>query len=165
MQFIKKAAIDVKNIFAHPKLTTLLLSVLLFSVIYTFLDDKNFSGVNEVKETIKDELIKKRIKTNVGNEPFVGYFRDTEDYYNKNIPQNLERSIGEAKREVAKDVAEEELVPDKIDQPFSQRLFDRTYFSFTTATLLGFGDIYPVTNISKFVVMIQAFITVGLIVF
>ena len=62
--------------------------------------------------------------------------------------ENVEKTIGEAKKEAEKDVEEEELLPEKIDRPISQRLFDRTYFSFITATLLGYGDIInPVTNI------------------
>lgn len=72
--------------------------------------------------------------------------------------EKVDKSIDDAKKEATEDV-------ENIDRSISQRLFDRTYFSFTTATLLGYGDIYPVTNICKIVVMIQAFITVGLIVF
>lgn len=171
MNFVKEAGKQIKNIFKHPKLNTLLLSVVVFSLIYTILDDKHFSGVNVIKEKIKEEVIKKKIEKEVGepekpaNEPFVGIFDDNDAYYGKLEQENVEKTIGEAKKEAEKDVEEEELLPEKIDRPISQRLFDRTYFSFITATLLGYGDIYPVTNICKFIVMIQAFITVGLIVF
>ena len=77
----------------------------------------------------------------------------------------IEKKIDETKEEVEEEVEEEELIPEKIEQPLGQRFFNRAYFSFTTATLLGFGDIIPVTNICKFIVMVQAMITVGLIVF
>ena len=171
MKFIREAGKHLKDIFRHPKLTTLLLSVIVFSFIYTILDDKHFSGVNVIKETIKEEVIKKKIEKEIGepskpaNEPFVGIFNDNDSYYGKLKQDTVEQTIGDAKREAEKDVEEDELLPEKIDRPLSQRLFDRTYFSFITATLLGYGDIYPTTNICKFIVMIQAFITVGLIVF
>ena len=160
----------LKNMMKHPKLTTLLVSVIIFSIIYTILDDKHFSGVNVIKEKIKEEVIKKEIESKVkdpetpsANEPFIG--SNVENYYGLMKEAELEKTIDEAKEKVEEEVEEEELTPENIEQPLSQRLFNRTYFSFTTATLLGFGDIYPITNICKLIVMIQAFITVGLIVF
>jgi len=170
MDFAIKLLKPLKNIFKHPKLNTLLVSVIIFSIMYTILDDKHFSGVNVIKEKIKEEVIKKEIESKVKdpeipaiNEPFLG--SSVENYYGFMKEAELNKTIDEAKEEVKEEVEEEELIPEKIEQPLSQRLFNRTYFSFTTATLLGFGDIYPVTNICKFIVMIQAFITVGLIVF
>ena len=144
--------------------------ILIFSIIYTILDDKHFSGVNVIKEKIKEEVIKKKIEKEIGEpkgskENFIGIFSNNDDYYGRIQAENVEKTIGEAKKEAEKDVEEEEMLPDKIDQPISQRLFNRTYFSFATATLLGYGDIYPITNVCKFIVMVQAFITVGLIVF
>ena len=55
MNFVKEAGKQIKNIFKHPKLNTLLLSVVVFSLIYTILDDKHFSGVNVIKEKIKED--------------------------------------------------------------------------------------------------------------
>jgi hypothetical protein len=169
MNFATNLLKPLKNIFRHPKLNTLLVSVIIFSIIYTVLDDKHFSGVNVIKEKIKEEVIKKEIESKVKesenseSEPFIG--SNVENYYGLMKEAELEKTIDEAKEEVEEEVEEEELIPEKIEQPLSQRFFNRTYFSFTTATLLGFGDIFPVTNICKFIVMIQAFITVGLIVF
>lgn len=169
MNFATNLLKPLKNIFKHPKLNTLLVSVIIFSIIYTILDDKHFSGVNVIKEKIKEEVIKKEIESKVKepenseSEPFIG--SNVENYYGLMKEAELEKTIGEAKEEVEEEVEEEELIPEKIEQPLSQRFFNRTYFSFTTATLLGFGDIYPITNICKLIVMIQAFITVGLIVF
>lgn len=168
MKFAIELLKPFQNIFKHPKVNTLLLSVMIFSIFYTILDDRHFSGVNVIKERIKEEVIKKEIESKVkepeisDSEPFIG--SSVENYYGLMKEAELEKTIDEAKEEV-EEVVEEELIPEKIEQPLSQRLFNRTYFSFTTATLLGFGDIYPVTNICKFIVMIQAFITVGLIVF
>jgi hypothetical protein len=160
----------LKNMMNHPKLATLLVSVIIFSIIYTFLEDKHFSGVNAVREQIKEEVIKKEIKSKVKepeimdvSEPFLG--SNVENYYGLMKEAEIEKKIDEAKEEVEEEVEEEELTPEKIEQSLGQRFFNRAYFSFTTATLLGFGDIIPVTNICKFIVMIQAMITVGLIVF
>ena len=169
MNFVVNILKPLKNIFKHPKVNTLLVSVILFSILYTILDDKHFSGVNVIKEKIKDEVIKKKLETKVKNteapasESFIG--KSVENYYGLMKEAELEKTIDETKEKVEEEVEEEELVPENIEQSLGQRLFNRTYFSFTTFTLLGFGDIYPVTNICKFVVMIQAFITVGLIVF
>lgn len=169
MNFVVNLLKPLKNVFKHPKLNTLLVSVILFSILYTILDDKHFSGVNVIKEKIKDEVIKKKLETKVKDpeapesESFIG--KSVENYYGLMKEAELEKTIDETKEKVEEEVEEEELVPENIEQSLGQRLFNRTYFSFTTATLLGFGDIYPVTNICKFVVMIQAFITVGLIVF
>ena len=169
MNFATNLLKPLKNIFKHPKLNTLLVSVIIFSIIYTILDDKHFSGVNIVREKIKEEVIKKEIESKVKepenseSEPFIG--SNVENYYGLMKEAELEKTIGEAKEEVEEEVEEEELVPEKIEPSLNQRFFDRSYFSFTTATLLGFGDIIPVTNICKFIVMVQAMITVGLIVF
>lgn len=164
MNFIKESLKHIQNIFKHPKLNTLLMSVIVFSLFYTMLDDKHFSGVNVIKERIKEEVIKQKIEKEVGEpeklatESFEGNFTGNDTYYGKLKQEKVDKSIDDAKKEATEDV-------ENIDRSISQRLFDRTYFSFTTATLLGYGDIYPVTNICKIVVMIQAFITVGLIVF
>ena len=169
MNFVTELLKPLKNIFKHPKVNTLLVSVILFSILYTMLDDKHFSGVNVIKEKIKDEVIKKKLETKVqepeapASESFIG--KSVENYYGLMKDAELEKTIDETKEKVKEEVEEEELLPGNIEQSLGQRLFNRTYFSFTTATLLGFGDIYPVTNICKFIVMIQAFITVGLIVF
>ena len=169
MNFATELLKPLKNVFKHPKVNTLLESVILFSIVYTILDDKHFSGVNVIKEKIKDEVIKQKLETKVqepeapASESFIG--KSVENYYGLMKEAELEKTIDETKEMVEEEVEEEELIPENIEQSLGQRLFNRTYFSFTTATLLGFGDIYPVTNICKFIVMIQAFITVGLIVF
>jgi hypothetical protein len=171
MKAIADSFKNITNIFKHPKLNTLLVSVVVFSLVYTLLDDEHFNGVNVVKEQIKEDAIKKKLDITTGernvraNENFVGYVNKSEDFLGMMKKAKVEKTIDEAKKEVEKTVEEEELQPENIDIPITQRMFDRTYFSFTTATLLGYGDIYPVTNICKIIVMLQAFITVGLIVF
>ena len=50
----------IKNFIKHPKLMSLFISIAVFSIIYLILDDNHFSGVNYIKETIKEEVIKKK---------------------------------------------------------------------------------------------------------
>ena len=53
---------NLVNTFRKSKLFTLLVFVVFFSIVYLFLDDKHFSGVNFIKETIKEEVMKKKIE-------------------------------------------------------------------------------------------------------
>ena len=76
----------------------------------------------------------------------------------------VEKEIDKASKEVDKEIKEEDLTVENIDSSIFQRLFDRLYFSIVTSCLLGYGDIYPVTNISKSIVMSQSFFTISLIV-
>jgi len=46
-----------------------------------------------------------------------------------------------------------------------QRYLDSLYFSIITSCLLGYGDIYPITNLSKILVSIQGLITLSLILY
>ena len=152
--------LNLENIIFHfrnAKLNTLLLFILVFSVLYMFLDDKHFSGVNFIKETIKEEVIKKKIEKKIKTEPFytINDMRTSGD---------IEVELDKATQKVEKEIKEEELVSEKIEIPLYQKLFDRLYFSMITSSLLGYGDIYPVTNISKSLVMIQSLLTVTLIV-
>ena len=62
--------------FKHTKLYILILSIVAFSFIYMILDDKHFSGVNYVKDTIKKEVIKKKVEKEVKDTPEI-----TENFY------------------------------------------------------------------------------------
>ena len=62
-------------------------------------------------------------------------------------------------------VEEQELDPEQIKPSIFQQLFNRFYFSVITGCLLGYGDIYPVTNISKSCSLLQSLITVILILY
>ena len=46
---------------------------------------------------------------------------------------------------------------------FLDIMFNRFYFAVTTGCLIGYGDIYPITNTSKTLAIIQSLLTVGLI--
>lgn len=148
----------------YQKIYTLLVAILVFSVVYFLFDDNHFSGVNIIKEIIKKEVIKKEVEDKM-NENYEG-IETFEETYKSNIIKdiNVKQKLGAATKKVTDEVEEQELTPDKIDTPFYQRFFDRFYFSMVTSTLLGYGDIYPTTNICKTVVMVQSLVTVMVIV-
>ena len=141
--------------FKHTKLYILVLSIIAFSFIYMILDDKHFSGVNYVKDTIKKEVK----DTPEITENFY-LFENNELETEANISKEIEKVAQKAKQEVK----EEDLSVEKLDTSLSQKLFDSVYFSINTSTLLGYGDIFPITNLSKTLVMCKSLFTVSLIV-
>ena len=145
--------------FKHTKLYILILSIVAFSFIYMILDDKHFSGVNYVKDTIKKEVIKKKVEKEVKDTPEI-----TENFYLFENEANISKEIEKVAEKAKQEVKEEDLTVDNLDTSLSQKLFDRVYFSINTSTLLGYGDIFPTTNLSKTLVMCQSLLTVSLIV-
>tara|TARA_X000000368_G_scaffold234517_2_gene185266 strand:- start:335 stop:694 length:360 start_codon:yes stop_codon:yes gene_type:complete len=117
------------------------------------LDDRHFSGVNKFKEIIKEEVIKDKAKKEL-QENFIGI-----NYLNK------EEIIDTAAKETEKAAVEEELNPDKVEPSLINRYFNRLYFAIVTGCLLGYGDIYPVTNLSKLICGVQGLFTVALIIY
>lgn len=146
------------------KILLLLIFIVVFSLIYMFLEDKHFSGVNVIKETIKKQAIEKEIEKKTTDGPLLKESFYQFEQIGKVDDAEVEKEINKASKEVDKEIKEEDLTVEKIDSSVFQRLFDRLYFSIVTSCLLGYGDIYPVTNISKTIVMIQSFFTISLIV-
>lgn len=156
----------------HPKIITLLAITLFFLIVYFFLDDEHFSGVNFVKETIKKEVIKKKITSEIKKQPNTKTESMTDidaslssNYTQYDSSAKTDAAIADATKEVSKDVEKDDDVADTINVSLGQRFFDRAYFSLNTSCLLGYGDIYPVTNTAKFITMLQALITVSIIVY
>ena len=150
----------LKRRFSSYKLVLLLLITVLFTLLYMLLDDSHFSGLNKIQETIKDELIKKKLEQQV-DKAVVENFAKEESFEN-DVLKNIK--IDQATRNVERDVDTQDLSPENIEPSMMQKLFNRLYFSISTSTLLGFGDIYPVTNISKIFVMMQSISTLILII-
>jgi Co/Zn/Cd efflux system component len=150
----------------NDKVRTLIISCIIFTFIYLLLDDSHFSGLNKIQETIKQELLKKEVEPEV--EKVI-----TESFWNWNKQQtSLDKRIEEKQKDVAieektedvkQEVKEMELKPEQITPSIFQQSFNRLYFSISTGCLLGFGDIYPITNISKCFSILQALFTVSLI--
>ena len=65
---------------AHKKLYLLFVSVFIFAFLYLILPDENFSGVNLVKETIKQEIIKKKVSKNIDEKVMESFSEVYEPY-------------------------------------------------------------------------------------
>lgn len=155
--------------FKNTKIFVLIVLIVIFSIFYLFLDDSHFSGVNFIKETIKEEVIKQEIEKkvkNVKNVPDTDNQKIIEDFYviDNDNKVNIDKQLDKATKEIEKDTTKTELTKEKIDTPPYQHIFDRLYFSVITTTLLGYGDVYPVSNICKLITMFQSLLTVSLII-
>ena len=127
--------------------------MILFSLIYTFLDDSHFAGVNKFKEIVKEEVIKDKVKQEI-----------KEEFTNRVKPNIQDIAIEETTRETEIEVKNEELDPDNVKPNIITKYINRLYFSVVTGCLLGYGDIYPTTQIAKFICALQGITTVGLII-
>ena len=139
----------MKKIINHDKLKLLFLNILVFSILYSFLDDSHFNGVNIVEDKLEDKILSKEVDKNV---------QEFEEFNTKNNETEV------ASKEKIKKV-EKEIKSKKKIAPFYVTYFDRLYFSIITACLLGYGDVYPFSLYCKLLTMIQALITVSIIVY
>ena len=135
------------------KISILVCLMFLFSFIYMLLDDSHFSGVNKFKEIVKEEVIKDKAKKEI-QENFMGLHN-----------LNKEQVIDATAKETEQEVKDEELNPEKVEPSLINRYFNRLYFAIVTGCLLGYGDIYPVSNLSKFICGVQGLFTVALIIY
>lgn len=130
----------------HLKIIGLFILIILFSILYSFLDSTHFQGINPLQDKIKDKIVK----------------RETDDVIKESF-QYVDKDKRKVTEDIEKVVKDEE---DKIERPSSiQNFFDRLYFSIITACLLGYGDIYPATNTTKTLSAIQSLLTVCLILY
>ena len=130
------------------KILGLLLVIIFFSLIYNTLDSSNFEGINPLQDLIKERIVHKEVQSII------------ESYFD-----NKQEDIGKIKlQEDVKKVVEDD--QKKIEKPsLYQQYFDRLYFSIITSCLLGYGDIYPATNIVKTLVSVQSLLTLFLILY
>ena len=135
------------------KITILVLLMFIFSFIYMLLNDSHFSGVNKFKEIVKEEVIKDKAKKEL-RENFTKF-----NYLSK------EDIIDNVAKETEQEVEKDELNPEKVEPSLINRYFNRLYFAIVTGCLLGYGDIYPVSNLSKFLCGVQGLFTLALIMY
>ena len=69
----------LKRSINHNKLKFLFISMAIFSIVYLIFDDKNFSGVNYIKEKVKDEVFKKKVEKNIKKETDKEGFSEVND--------------------------------------------------------------------------------------
>ena len=153
------------------KISILLFLMIFFSLLYMLLDDTHFEGVNKFKEIVKEEVIKDKVKkemkenyANLEEKGTINIDKDLEKYYSKNKIIE-EKVIDNAAKETEEEAKEEELAPEKVEPSLLDKYFNRLYFAIITGCLLGYGDIYPVTNTSKFISGLQGLLTVSLIIY
>ena len=150
--------ISIMN-FKVSKYVIILMSIVFFTFIYFILDDTHFSGVNKVQETIRKNIVEEEIKPTL--------YKDTEGFRMENsIQDDIEKvNAMENAKIKSENVAEEnELSPGQIEPTGLQQLFNRLYFSVSTGSLLGYGDVIPVSNISKLISIVQSGLTIMVIV-
>ena len=154
-----------KNIF---KIKLLIISILIFSIFYSFLNDSHFRGLNVIEDQLENRLAEKQLKKDIK-----AIRENFNNPTHKKIDKLLEKDekdyvdIEDSDVEKIKKIKQvDETVKDKkLLQPLYVRYFNRLYFTVVTACLLGYGDIYPYTFICKLFAMLQALITVSIIVF
>ena len=163
------------NLHLKHKVLILLLLIVLFTFLYYLYDDTNYGGISNIQELIKEELIKTTIKDkikekfqnlNLNNHTKINsnYFNsETDEDIEINISSKEDKAIDDTAKEIKKAVETTELKQEKIKPNMFQKIFNRLYFSVVTATTLGYGDIYPITNSVKLLTMLQTLFTIILI--
>jgi regulator of replication initiation timing len=151
----------------HNKVYFLLLSTILFSFIYLCLGDEHFSGVNKFKQEVREEVVKDAVRKELV-ENFVNENNKLPIEFTPLDPELMktpkeEEIIDTETKKAKKDVIKTDLQTETVQQSPLQSLYNRLYFSIVTGTLLGYGDIYPITNTSKLLAMIQSLCTIALI--
>lgn len=150
----------------YSKIYVLLFLMLFFSIIYMLLEDNHFEGVNKFKEIVKEEVIKDKVQEKIKES-----FNNLNDFYennkiiNSNKKLRKEKIIEKVTKEGEKETENQELDSNNINPSLSNKYLNRLYFSITTGCLLGYGDIFPVTNISKLITSIQGLLTILLIIY
>mgnify|MGYP001304932481 FL=1 len=139
----------------YIKIILLLSSFLIFGAIYYFLcDDYEFGGINILQEEIRKSSLKKFINTL------------EKGYLDENIKEEINEKInkGEIDKNLNKKINKETEITsinnDITNKNRIQKFFDRVYFSIVTGTTLGYGDIYPLSNRVKILVILQLLTTI-----
>ena len=134
------------------KLGIFLIVCIIFSVIYLFIPDKNFGGINKIQTILEEELVEKAVEKKI-----------KETFKNKNSSDVNLNSISSEIDNVI-DISSTDITNIKKENYFD-KYFDRLYFSIVTGTTLGFGDIYPNSKLTKLLVILHLVILFLIIAF
>lgn len=148
--------------FRFNKIQILFFSMFFFSLVYMLLDDSHFEGVNKFKELVKEEVIKDKVQKEI-KENFELY--EQLDTYYKDNKVIEEKAIDKAAKDTERDVKKDDLGIEKIEPSLINKFINRLYFSVITGCLLGYGDVYPVSNSAKLLTGLQGLLTVSLIIY
>lgn len=141
----------------YNKMILLLLSFILFGIIYfLFCDDHEFGGINILQEELRKQSLKKIVNKKLskpGLTKDIVFDELVKDISYSGISDKVEKTM-------ANEVSNSNIEKDITNINIYQKIFDRIYFSIVTGTTLGYGDIYPLSNKVKILIIIQLFITI-----
>lgn len=148
----------------YNRIILILSSMLVFSILYLLVPDDEFSGVNNISEMIKRELLKEKIKKDIKLksgviETFTDLGTNKYNHVYKLKSDTLEENVERIESQV-----EDEYTPENVQKSVFEQYFSRLYFSIVTGCLLGYGDVYPTSIRAKCIAMIQSLITIIIIV-
>lgn len=142
------------------KISSLFVSIIFFAMIYSLLDNSHFEGINPIQDKLKEQEIEEKTDEINQEASFEAFYSPL---LSQTKTENEEETQEEIKENVKKVVEDDE---QKLKSgSFYQNFFDKLYFSVITACLVGYGDIYPSTNVVKIIVSIQTLTTLSLILY
>lgn len=130
------------------KLILLVVEILLFSVLYYLMSDEEFGGINVVQELIREEIVKRHIEDDIE-----GFQTQAQFQSQQQLDSRSQQALEQQSQRVEQDTRKQ--IKEVIRPPPWQDYFNRLYFSAVTGTTVGYGDIYPISNRCKVVVLIQ----------
>ena len=152
---LNKKSLFYKKIYG--KISMLLFSFLIFGIIYyLFCDDYEFGGINLLQEEIRKSSVKKfvdKIEKGEVDEEIKDEISSqiSRGAVNKNLDQKISKET------------EHPSIKEGGQNSKSQKIFDRIYFAVVTGTTLGYGDIYPLSNKVKCLIILQLLITITIL--
>lgn len=151
----------------YSRILSLIVSIVLFAFIYFFLDDSHFSGINALNEAIREEILKRNATKQLKEEFIPEMSRSPGsrgiidvNIMNKKEEKEIKKSTLDIKTQL-KDIELEKA----IKPSFNQKFLDRLYLSAVTGTTVGYGDIYPRTNLCRLIVMLQLIVSISIVFF
>lgn len=146
----------------HFKVVYVLLNMFIFSIVYMFISDDEWFGVNKIKDIVKDEATRDKIDEDKniieGAKIYEGYSNFSEFFVNE-VKTDVIAEIDKVEKDV-----ENQFKQKTIEKTLMEMYFNRLYFSIVTGCLLGYGDIYPESMRLKALVSVQALLTIIIIV-
>ncbi len=134
------------------KLAVFLLVCIIFSVIYLFIPDKNFGGINKIQTILEEELVEKAVEKKI------------KETFKIKKPSNVTLNLLSSEIDNVINLDSTNISNIRKESYF-EKYFDRLYFSIVTGTTLGFGDIYPKTKLTKLLVILHLVILFLIIAF
>ena len=144
------------------KVVYVLLNMFIFSILYMFISDDEWFGVNKIKDIVKDEVTREKIdedKNMIESAKIYEGYSNFSQFFVNEVKTDVIAEIDKVEKDV-----EIQFNQDTIEKSLMEMYFNRLYFSIVTGCLLGYGDIYPESMRLKALVSIQALLTIIIIV-